>query len=119
LCYSFTYNETVCVYQVMAANLAREHKAAPEVNRKGDFLLWVQKVIAESQVYVFGPDGSILSLSRGATLVDVVRRYARAQYKSKSKAQAKMSREKLRGFRVNGQRALLGRVLRNGDVISL
>ena len=82
---------------------------AKSFQAKGDFLNWVQRMLAESQVIVFGPDGRLVKLSRGSTLLDAVKHYQLSK---------KVSTEVLRQMRLNGARAGLDRELCTGDVLS-
>lgn len=66
-------------------------------------------MLVESQVYVLGPDGKLLNLSRGTTLSDLVKTYAFTR---------KLSKKVMREVRINGKRAFLGRTLNTGDVVS-
>lgn len=80
-----------------------------ELSSAGDLLSWVQRVLAESQVFVLGPDGKLLNFSRGTTLSDLLKTYTLTR---------NLSKGVWKSLRVNGKRAYPGRILNTGDVVA-
>jgi (p)ppGpp synthase/HD superfamily hydrolase len=103
----FSYKGDSGLAHVMGKGVSGAQVEAPK--SRGDFLTWLSKVLAQSEVYVWGPDGRLLNLSRGSTLLDVIRMYAVTK---------KVSKRVLRQWKLNGRRALLCRELESGDVIT-
>ena len=109
----------------------------------GDWLSWCQRMLEQSSVIVFSPEGRLVRMKKGATLLDFVRLYygsvgalkgeaARRRRSSSSSSGSRSASASVAGgfarpwrkrsergmMLVNGAALSLDRELRTGDVIT-
>ena len=78
-----------------------------DVNDAQDYMENVKHNLFEDDVYVFTPDGDVISLAQGATPVDFA-------YRIHSEVGNHM-----KGARVNGRWSMLSKPLENGDIVEI
>tara|TARA_Y100000389_G_scaffold205141_1_gene263978 strand:- start:880 stop:2472 length:1593 start_codon:yes stop_codon:yes gene_type:complete len=76
-----------------------------QVNSSSVFMDRVKKELLGSRVFVFGPNGQILNLAKGAQLIDAINKICHFNNKL--------------NISVNGQKKPLDYYIKNGDIISL